>query len=112
MHADFILNHLSVVPFVDVSNVGDDPKRPLAGGVEVAPGLGLRYVTPFGPIRLDVAYLAIAKDQTAIGGPATDPTGARVTMPDTLVSAFCKATVAGCIHVPRLAFHVSLGEAF
>jgi len=112
IHADFILNHLSVVPFVDASSIGDDPKRPLAGGLEVAPGLGLRYLTPFGPIRLDVAYLARAKDVFATGGAATDPTGAQVTMPDTLVSAYCRGTVAGCIHVPRLAFHVTLGEAF
>ena len=46
------------------------------------------------------------------GQAATDPTGAQVTMPDTLVSAYCRGTVAGCIHVPRLAFHVTLGEAF
>ena len=38
--------------------------------------------------------------------------GAQVKMPDTLVSAYCRGTVAGCIHVPRLAFHVTLGEAF
>jgi translocation and assembly module TamA len=112
IHADFIFNHLSVVPFVDASNIGNDPKRPLAGGLEVAPGLGLRYLTPFGPIRLDVGYLARAKDVFATGGAATDPTGAQVTMPDTLVSAYCRGTVAGCIHVPRLAFHVTLGEAF
>ena len=112
MHADFILDHLSVVPFVDVSNVGQDPKRPLAGGAEVAPGLGLRYVTPFGPIRLDVAYLAIAKDVVTPPGVATGPNGAQVKVLETLVSAYCKGTVAGCIHVPRLTFHVSLGEAF
>ncbi|HYY52966.1 MAG TPA: POTRA domain-containing protein [Myxococcales bacterium] len=113
IHTDFILNHLGVVPFVDASNVGSDPKRPLQGGLEVAPGLGLRYLTPFGPIRLDVAYLLKAKDVFATGGPATDPkTGAPITMVDTPVSVGCSGNAAGCIRVPRFNFHVTLGEAF
>jgi translocation and assembly module TamA len=112
IHTDFILNHLGVVPFIDASNVADDPKRPFEGGLEVAPGLGLRYLTPFGPIRLDVAYLLRAKDVFAKGGPAVDPTGAQVTMPDTRVSVRCSGNAAGCIPVSRFAFHLTLGEAF
>ena len=100
-----------MVPFLDASSVGDDPKRPLTGGLEVAPGLGLRYLTPFGPIRLDVAYLLRAKDVFAVGGPATDSTGAQVVMPVTRVSVNCSGA-AGCIPVSRFAFHVTLGEAF
>src|SRR5205085_11308513 len=59
---DFILNHLGIVPFVDASTVTDDPKRPLEAGLEVAPGLGLGYLRPFGPRRLDAAYLAKSQD--------------------------------------------------
>ncbi len=112
IHADFILNHLGIVPFVDASNVTNDPKRPLEGGLEVAPGLGLRYLTPFGPVRLDVAYLVRAKDVFTPAATATDSTGATVTMSRTRVSASCPDNTAGCIPLPRFAFHVSLGEAF
>jgi len=112
IHADFILNHLGIVPFVDASNVTNDPKRPLEGGLEVAPGLGLRYLTPFGPVRLDVAYLVRAKDVFTPAATAIDSTGATVTMSRTRVSASCPDNTAGCIPLPRFAFHVSLGEAF
>jgi hypothetical protein len=100
------------VPFVDASNVVNDPKRPLEGGLEVAPGLGLRYLTPFGPVRLDVAYLVRAKDIFTPAATAIDSTGATVTMSPTRVSASCPDNTAGCIPLPRFAFHVSLGEAF
>jgi translocation and assembly module TamA len=112
IHADFILNHLGIVPFVDATNVTNDPKRPLEGGLEVAPGLGLRYLTPFGPLRFDVAYLLRAKDVFTPTAPAIDSTGAQVTMLPTRVSAYCPDNTAGCITQSRFAFHVTLGEAF
>ena len=112
IHADFILNHLGIVPFVDATNVSDDPKRPLEGGLEVAPGLGLRYLTPFGPVRLDVAYLVRAKDVFTRPAGAIDSKGAQVVMLPTRVSVSCPDNTAGCIVQPRFAFHVSLGEAF
>ena len=40
--------------FVDVGQVW--PRRLALDNLEVAPGVGLRYNTLFGPIRLDVAY--------------------------------------------------------
>jgi len=117
IRTDFILNHLSVVPFVDASNVGDDPKRPFQGGLEVAPGLGLRYLTPFGPIRLDVAYLLRAKDVTTGPSVGTLPQvgsapPVQVNVAPTRVSVHCPSNTPGCIPESRFAFHVSLGEAF
>src|SRR5207248_4161812 len=79
IHADFILNHLGIVPFVDASRVQDEPKAPLSnGGLEVAAGLGLRYLTAFGPLRIDFAYLVKALDihtqAVAVKDPATGVT--------------------------------------
>jgi translocation and assembly module TamA len=101
--ADFLLNHLGIVPFVDASTVGNSPKRPFANGLEVAVGLGLRYLTGFGPIRLDVGYLINPKDVT------TQSAAANVA--PTRVSAFCPPGF-GCISESRWAYHVTLGEAF
>ena len=112
LRADYILNHLMVVPFVDVSNVGDDPKTPFAGGLDVGAGLGLRYITPFGPIRLDVAYLVRAKDVITLQSASKDAQGNTITVLPTPVSIYCGGSSAGCIRESRIAFHVSLGEAF
>jgi len=45
---------LGVVPFVDAGTVGDDA-RPSFDEIKVGAGIGLRYYTSFGPLRLDVA---------------------------------------------------------
>jgi outer membrane translocation and assembly module TamA len=109
IHADFILNHLGIVPFIDASNVSNDPKRPFEGGLEAAAGLGLRYLTAFGPIRLDVAYLLNPREiltdspKNAAGQPVIAPTP---------VTVHCSGNRPGCIGESRLAFHVTLGEAF
>jgi translocation and assembly module TamA len=43
-----------VVPFVDAGTVGFDP-RPSFDEIKVGVGVGVRYYTSFGPLRLDVA---------------------------------------------------------
>lgn len=46
---------VSVVPFVDAGSVGED-QLPDFGSVQFGAGVGLRYDTGFGPLRLDVAF--------------------------------------------------------
>src|SRR2546425_12763841 len=47
----------SVALFVDVGQVWErDDTLSAISGVRVTPGLGLRFVTPLGPVRLDAAY--------------------------------------------------------
>ena len=108
IHADYILNHLGIVTFVDASRVDDDPGNPLSGGLEFAPGIGLRYLTAFGPIRFDFAWLANPKDVTTrvVGDPAN------AAVAPTRVSAYCPSGAQDCIHEARWAIHVTLGEAF
>lgn len=108
IHVDYVINHLAVVPFVDASRIGTDPKQPWQGGLEVAPGLGLRYITPFGPLRLDVAYLLNPKELIAIG--STDKAG-NIQIRDTRVASACHQ-VEGCLRQSSLAYHLTLGEAF
>ena len=110
IHADYILNHLGVVPFVDASRVQND-KNVFDGGLEVAPGLGVRYLTAFGPIRIDFAWLANPKD--VYTDPVYDASGA-VALKRTRISTSCPVgSDPSCnIHESRWAFHVTLGEAF
>ena len=42
--------------FVDVGNVWPEDLRIDLGTLEVTPGFGIRYFTPIGPIRIDIAY--------------------------------------------------------
>ncbi|HEX4382070.1 MAG TPA: POTRA domain-containing protein, partial [Myxococcales bacterium] len=116
LKADYILNHLGIVPFVDASRVSNDVwSKPLQHGpLEVSPGLGLRYITAFGAIRLDVAY--IANPQTTItqevdGVNKVTGQTVPIILP-TRVSANCPDGDRGCISMSRYAFHVTLGEAF
>ncbi|MGG6894138.1 autotransporter assembly complex protein TamA [Rhizobium sp. BR 315] len=49
-----ITDTIGVVPFIDVGSVTDGA-LPDASDLRMGAGVGLRYATPFGPIRLDVA---------------------------------------------------------
>lgn len=49
-----VTDTIGVVPFIDVGTVGAG-STPDFGDFRAGAGVGLRYATPFGPIRLDVA---------------------------------------------------------
>src|SRR5437870_1824007 len=64
--------------FVDVGQVWErgDTLSPISG-VRVTPGLGLRFVTPLGPVRLDAAYNGYAAEPGPLyfqDNPQTPPT--------------------------------------
>jgi outer membrane protein insertion porin family len=50
-----ISGNLSGAMFVDAGNVWSDPDEMAIGDLKYTPGVGIRYRTPVGPIRLDVA---------------------------------------------------------
>src|SRR5690606_33135550 len=59
MHASFetrvkINETLGIVPFIDVGSVSSQT-YPDFSDIRAGAGLGIRYATPFGPLRLDVA---------------------------------------------------------
>jgi outer membrane translocation and assembly module TamA len=47
---------LSAVAFVDAGNVWDDAWQHDISDLRYAVGPGLRYLTPIGPVRVDVGY--------------------------------------------------------
>jgi len=52
---NFLDGAVSVVPFVDAGSVGEDA-LPGFDSIKFGAGVGLRYATGFGPLRLDVAF--------------------------------------------------------
>lgn len=50
-----VTDSIGVVPFFDFGNAFEDSYPSFEGGLQYAAGLGLRYKTGLGPIRLDVA---------------------------------------------------------
>jgi hypothetical protein len=111
---DFLLRHSGIVLFADASRITANPSLPWNGKLEVAPGVGLRYITPFGPIRLDVGYLLNPSTVIAPGGTYSDPTlnGSLRAVADTPVGPFCNEATGNCIYQRRWAYHITLGEAF
>jgi translocation and assembly module TamA len=58
---------VSVVPFVDAGTVGTTAS-PTVNGLKAGVGLGVRYQTSFGPIRIDLGTpLNPAKGDSRIG---------------------------------------------
>jgi translocation and assembly module TamA len=50
----FFGGNLGIVPFVDAGTVGEDP-TPGFDEIKIGAGIGVRYHTSFGPLRVDVA---------------------------------------------------------
>jgi translocation and assembly module TamA len=49
-----VTEKIGVVPFIDVGAVSADV-APDFSGIRTGVGIGIRYATPFGPLRLDFA---------------------------------------------------------
>ena len=113
LRTDFLLRHSAFVLFTDASRITGSASAPWKGSLEVAPGVGLRYITPFGPIRFDIAYVLNPALVVAPGGPYQDPmTGSIRFVADTPISPYCNESTGNCIYQRRWAYHVTLGEAF
>jgi translocation and assembly module TamA len=110
---DFLFRNSGIVLFTDASRITPNPSVPWQGGLEVAPGIGLRYITPFGPIRLDIAYLLNPATVVAPGATVMDPTTRTVIqVANTPISPDCIEATGTCIFQRRWAYHITLGEAF
>jgi translocation and assembly module TamA len=110
---DFLLRHSGIVLFTDASRITPNPSLPWEGRLEVAPGIGLRYITPFGPVRVDVAYVVNPARVFAPAGSFVDPaTKAQVPVAATEIGPDCIQSTGTCIYLRRWAYHITLGEAF
>jgi outer membrane protein insertion porin family/translocation and assembly module TamA len=104
--------------FLDFGQVWDEDASPRLGDLEFTPGMGIRYFSPIGPIRVDMGYRFGAGERLAVVtkrmvADATAPEGLRpgddVVVLDTPVSW---GGGLGPWDVRRFQIHLSIGQAF
>ncbi len=112
--------------FLDFGQVWTDSKSFESTAFEFTPGFGFRYFTPFGPVRLDVAYrfrggeyLPVITDQLRVAGPddevlVTGADGTPYARSEELAvlgpSVYYGDVAA--LSIERLQIHLSIGQAF
>ncbi len=82
--------YLSGAVFLDMGQVWPEGERRRFADLRFTPGLGIRYATPIGPVRLDLAYRPAARQELPVvtsairpWDPDRDPEGARIADPRT-----------------------------
>src|SRR5690606_17333871 len=116
--------------FVDFGRVHDGTVRFDLSDMAFTPGLGLRYSTPIGPVRVDVAYrpressaYRVVTSQLRPFDPERDPDSARLRSGDqvldwvrledlALLSPRVTLTDGDGSFLNRLQLHFSIGQAF
>jgi outer membrane protein assembly complex protein YaeT len=104
-------SRLRLAAFVDVGRVWDQTEGGLvSAGFRVTPGVGVRILTPLGPLRVDVAY----NDYPRLAGPlyVTVPaSGTQLGRLDLVTSHYAGPPRRQSL-LGKLQFHFSVGEAF
>jgi outer membrane protein insertion porin family len=119
------------VSFLDVGQVWDRQNRFSFDQLEVTPGFGVRYLTPVGPIRVDLAYrfgggsrLPVVTSQIRPFDPSRDAEGARIGEPGDAAHDFVLSSQLAPLQqrvlfdesdawsFQRFQLHFSIGQAF
>jgi outer membrane protein insertion porin family len=113
--------------FVDFGQVFAENVDLQIGGVEWTPGLGVRYLSPIGPLRLDVAYRTVGgEDLRVITSalrplePGEDPSTVRTVLDDEWVILDRLVPLTPAVRYgesapwswQRFQIHLSIGQAF
>jgi hypothetical protein len=118
------------VVFTDFGQVWDATQAASLADVEVSPGFGLRYMSPIGPLRLDLAYrfrsgeeLAVVTEQIRPYQPGVDEPGDRLVWNGARQPWVTSGALAvlrprvlygesKALSWSRLQLHLSIGQAF
>ncbi len=104
-------SRLRLAAFVDVGRLWDQTERGLVSrGFRVTPGLGVRIMTPLGPLRVDAAYNDYPRQTGSlyVTVPATATTAGRLD----LVTDHYAGPPRRQSFFGKLQFHFSVGEAY
>jgi outer membrane protein assembly factor BamA len=110
----FLRESLRLAGFVDAGRVWDPATRQRDGcanrspGLRVTPGVGLRYATPVGPLRVDVAYNPYDPETGCLY--AIDETDRLLPAP--IDQEFAPKDRGGPLDLNRFVFQLSVGQTF
>ena len=71
----FLMKHLQAAVFVDAGYVGSGSSGLTKGKAAVTPGFGVRYLSPVGPIRVDLGFRPSVTDRLSVITEVVDPDG-------------------------------------
>jgi outer membrane protein assembly factor BamA len=110
----FLMKNLQGAVFVDAGYVGAGSSVIANGRGAVTPGFGVRYLSPVGPIRVDLGIRPSLTESLNVITEVTDPNGAhRLVQLGTPIDYNPVAGGSGISQVlNRLALHLSIGQAF
>ncbi len=117
--------------FLDFGQVWAEPRDMSLSGLEAAPGFGVRYMTPIGPVRVDLGYrlgggqdLQVVTSQIQAYNPARHRPDQRLRGPEGVLLEYVLSEELALLgpRVPfdeedafslrRFQFHLSIGQAF
>ncbi|HLL82761.1 MAG TPA: BamA/TamA family outer membrane protein [Longimicrobium sp.] len=110
----FLRESLRLAGFVDAGRVWDPATRQANGcesrdpGLRITPGIGLRYATPVGPLRVDVAYNPYDPERGCLY--AIDENDRL--LPTPINQSFAPEGRGGALSLNRFIFQLSVGQTF
>jgi hypothetical protein len=96
-----IVGSASIRGFQTIANI-------VNGTGAVTPGFGVRYVSPVGPIRVDIGIAPYRTETLVVATAVPDSTGQRVIVPLSVPRNYSP----GRTLLNRLVLHFSIGEAY
>jgi outer membrane translocation and assembly module TamA len=110
----FAMKNLQAAVFVDAGYVGSGSSAVTKGKAAVTPGFGVRYLSPVGPIRVDLGFRPSVTDRLTVISEVVDPDGThRLVQLDKQRDYNPVEDGSGISKVlNHFALHLSIGQAF
>jgi len=110
----FMMKNLQAAVFVDAGYVGAGSSDVTQGKAAVTPGFGVRYLSPVGPIRVDLGFRPSVTDKLTVITEVVDPDGThRLVQLNDPVSYNPVEDGSGISKLlNHFALHLSIGQAF
>lgn len=110
----FLMKNLQAAIFVDAGYVGVPPTDITSGKGAITPGFGVRYLSPVGPIRVDLGIRPSLTDQLTVITEVVQPDGSHKLVQLQTQRDYNPVEGGSGISkvLNRLALHLSIGQAF
>jgi outer membrane protein assembly factor BamA len=110
----FVMKNLQAAIFLDAGYVGAGGSDVTRGKAAVTPGFGVRYLSPVGPIRVDLGFRPSVTDKLTVITEVVDPDGTRRLVQLNTKRDYNPVEDGSGISkvLNHFALHLSIGQAF